>query len=127
MHFATFCWFGEQKFKFVFPSGATARAPSWRDDEFPPLSPHAAGRFALAFLDEVLPKSTAYLMSYTLAKAWGPQTEDCYWYYSIECQVPDPEDIAADHSIVHIPVLLNGVVPQCIALDAGESRSERGE
>jgi len=120
MHFATFTWLGERKFRFVFPSGAIADAPSWGDDEFPPLSPRAASRIASTFLDEILPNSGASLTKYILAKAWGPQAEDCYWYYSIEFQVPDPADVGADHSIAHIPVLLSGVVPQYTALNADE-------
>jgi len=117
MNFATHSWLGERKFKFLFPSGTTAHIPQWGSGEFPPLSPRAAARSALAFLNTVLPNSGGSLRSYTLGQAWGPRSEDCYWYYSIEFQVPDPEDGAADDSLVQIPVLLNGVVPPHLVVD----------
>jgi|CXWL01.2.fsa_nt_gi hypothetical protein len=120
MHFATFAWFGDQKFKFLFPSGVTANLPHWGTDDYPPLSPRAAARSALAFLDAAVPMSNASLEEFTLARAWGPQDDDRYWYYSIKLRVPHPEDVGADASLVNIPVLFNGAVPPCIALDADD-------
>lgn len=118
MHFATSTWLGDEKVKFLFPPGVTANSPRWGNDEFPPLSPRAAARSAFAFLDVALPMSNASLREYTLARTWGPKDADCYWSYSVELQVPDPEDIGADASLVHIPVLFNGAVPPYIVLDA---------
>lgn len=117
MHFATYAWFGERKVKFLFPSGISANAPRWGESEYPPLSPRAAAKAAITFLNKVLPDSGGSLTTYKLVQAWGPNSDDCYWYYAIEFSIPDPEDIGLDAGLLEIPVLFNGIVPEYILIE----------
>lgn len=116
MHYGTFFWIGEERFKFCFPSGNETTAPRWTEEhEFPPLSPRKAADSAIQFLSSRLPNSGASLKSYRLYKSWGPEPLDCYWYYAIEFVIPDPEDVGADSSLLEIPVLFDGTVPPLVS------------
>lgn len=121
MHYGTYFWAGEQRYKFCFPAGDASSSPVWGEDEFPPLSPRQAERSATLFLESHLPGSFGRLNSYKLNRTWGPKENDCYWYYSIEFMVPDPEDIGADASLVEIPVLFDGTVPPLVDSPVGTS------